>query len=120
MGVVRDLRRISHTKNNDISLQRETGAAGAGPGLSAGPVVATGARPAGAPKSQGTRDPNSKFTDDEVRQQKPNGLNETTSEETGRLKHANDNTKEGRAKGMPPKPMERLPSSPAFQADAAA
>ena len=42
------------------------GSAGAGPGLSAGPVVATGARPAGAPPSQGTRDPNSKFTDDEV------------------------------------------------------
>eukprot|EP00752_Nemacystus_decipiens_P003806 g3502.t1 len=42
------------------------GAAGAGPGLSAGPAVATGARPAGAPKSQGTRDPNSKFTDDEI------------------------------------------------------
>lgn len=42
------------------------GSAGAGPGLSAGPVVATGARPAGAPPSQGTRDPNSKFSDDEV------------------------------------------------------
>lgn len=42
------------------------GAAGAGPGLSAGPVVATGARPAGAPKAQGTRDPNSKFSDEEV------------------------------------------------------
>eukprot|EP00904_Undaria_pinnatifida_P003072 jgi/Undpi1/12766/HiC_scaffold_6.g02434.m1 len=42
------------------------GSAGAGPGLSAGPVVATGARPAGAPPSQGTRDPNSKFTDDEI------------------------------------------------------
>ncbi|CAN0013319.1 unnamed protein product, partial [Hapterophycus canaliculatus] len=38
----------------------------AGPGLSAGPVVATGARPAGAPKSQGARDPNSKFSDDEI------------------------------------------------------
>ncbi|CAM9831830.1 unnamed protein product [Ectocarpus fasciculatus] len=42
------------------------GAAGAGPGLSAGPVVATGARPAGAPKAQGTRDPNSKFSDEEI------------------------------------------------------
>lgn len=45
---------------------QKLGTAGAGPGLSAGPVVATGARPAGAPKSQGVRDPNSKFSDDEV------------------------------------------------------
>lgn len=47
---------------------KKLGTAGAGPGLSAGPVVATGARPAGAPKSQGTRDPNSKFSDDEVKE----------------------------------------------------
>lgn len=44
-----------------------SGTAGVGPGLTAGPIVPTGGPPARAPPSQGTRDPNSKFSDEEVR-----------------------------------------------------
>ncbi|CAM9611130.1 unnamed protein product [Discosporangium mesarthrocarpum] len=49
-----------------LAVKFERPGSAGGPGLSAGPMVATGARPAGAPPVQPTRDPNSKFTDDEI------------------------------------------------------